>query len=54
MKRLGRYGPNALKEGKKTPAWGKCLPLVALTLVPASVLEVRKWLRHRGAAAVAT
>jgi P-type Ca2+ transporter type 2C len=27
--------------------WGECLPLVALTLVPATALEVRKWLRHR-------
>ena len=27
--------------------WGECLPLVALTLVPAAVLEVRKWLRQR-------
>ncbi len=27
--------------------WGECLPLVALTLVPATVLEVRKWLRQR-------
>ena len=30
--------------------WSECLPLVALTLVPATVLEVRKWLRHRAAA----
>ncbi len=29
--------------------WGECLPLVALTLVPATVLEARKWLRQRAA-----
>jgi P-type Ca2+ transporter type 2C len=26
--------------------WSECLPLVGLTLVPATVLEVRKWLRR--------
>lgn len=28
-------------------AWSECLPLIALTLVPALLLETRKWLRQK-------